>query len=83
MYKIIQRIGMTFLPPRVASWRYQRGSRSLAANLSGGDGNASSDSKPDSKNGELESEDIDVPDEIEEVIDELIQGLGVGDSIVR
>ena len=31
--KLIQRIGMTFLPPRVASWRYQRGQRSLSHNL--------------------------------------------------
>ena len=31
--KLIQRIGMTFLPPRVASWRYQRGQRSLSQNL--------------------------------------------------
>ena len=31
--KLIQRIGMTFLPPRVARWRYQRGKRSLADNL--------------------------------------------------
>ena len=34
--KLIQRIGMTFLPPRVASWRYQRGKRSLYDNLSVG-----------------------------------------------
>jgi tubulin-specific chaperone D len=32
--KLIQRIGMTFLPPRVAAWRYQRGKRSLSDNLS-------------------------------------------------
>ena len=31
--KLIQRIGMAFLPPRVARWRYQRGKRSLADNL--------------------------------------------------
>lgn len=31
--KLIQRIGMTFLPPRVATWRYQRGKRSLCDNL--------------------------------------------------
>ena len=31
--KLIQRIGMTFLPPRVALWRYQRGKRSLSDNL--------------------------------------------------
>ncbi len=27
--KLVQRIGLTFLPPKVASWRYQRGQASL------------------------------------------------------
>jgi hypothetical protein len=31
--KLCQRLGTTFLPPRVAKWRYQRGNRSLASNL--------------------------------------------------
>ena len=30
---LAHRIGCIFLKPRVAKWRYQRGSRSLAANL--------------------------------------------------
>jgi tubulin-specific chaperone D len=30
---LAQRIGCIFLKPRVASWRYQRGARSLASNL--------------------------------------------------
>ena len=34
--KIFQRIGMAFLPPQVASWRYQRGHRSLQLNLTDG-----------------------------------------------
>lgn len=32
--KILQRLGLVFLKPQLATWRYQRGSRSLAANLS-------------------------------------------------
>jgi hypothetical protein len=33
--KLMQRIGMIFLKPKLAPWRYQRGSRSLAENLKG------------------------------------------------
>ena len=31
--KLLQRVAMVHLPPRVAAWRYQRGSRSLEQNL--------------------------------------------------
>ncbi|XP_010147643.1 PREDICTED: tubulin-specific chaperone D-like, partial [Eurypyga helias] len=31
--KLVQRLGLTFVKPKVAKWRYQRGCRSLAANL--------------------------------------------------
>lgn len=31
--KLLQRIGLVFLPPHVVSWRYQRGNRSLLKNL--------------------------------------------------
>ena len=31
--KLFQRIGLVFLPPRLAKWRYQRGQRSLLDNL--------------------------------------------------
>lgn len=33
LVKIVQRLGLVFLRPQLAKWRYQRGSRSLAANL--------------------------------------------------
>ncbi|KAF5397755.1 tubulin-specific chaperone D [Paragonimus heterotremus] len=31
--KLIQRVGLLFCPPRITTWQYQRGSRSLADNL--------------------------------------------------
>lgn len=79
-------IGLTFLPPRLATWRYQRGNRSLTANLSAGDGKPSVTDPTQNANHISEndtSENIEVPDEIEEVIDQLIQGLGSNDGIVR
>ncbi|XP_056642378.1 tubulin-specific chaperone D [Diorhabda sublineata] len=82
VYKIIQRIGLTFLAPRIATWRYKRGNRSLAANLSSGDSTVSSTSNHIEE--EIDVEDtIEVPDEIEEVIDQLIQGLRNSDGVVR
>lgn len=82
VYKIIQRIGMTFLPPRMVAWRYQRGNRSLTANLSAGDSKKLTNEATKQVDN-VEEEEFDVPDEVEEVIDQLIQGLGCADSIVR
>lgn len=73
-------LGLIFLKPRVASWRYKRGNRSLAENLSAGDGKIF-DEKVE-KNIESD-DDIEVPDEIEEVIDELMIGLRNLDRVVR
>ena len=33
LMKLIQRIGLQFLPPKIPTWRYQRGHRSLLVNL--------------------------------------------------
>ncbi|EDW75811.1 uncharacterized protein Dwil_GK15140 [Drosophila willistoni] len=81
--KIIQRIGLVHLKPRIASWRYKRGTRSLATNLNqpgarGSDNAAESEANPD----ELEEE-IVVPDSIEEVIEELLQALRSGGNDIR
>jgi tubulin-specific chaperone D len=87
--KIIQRIGMVCLPPRIALWRYQRGSRSIMSNL--GHANTTAAPKPELQNmlkaedGPEEDEDpsIEVPEEIEEVIEELLQGLKSASSDIR
>jgi hypothetical protein len=77
--------GLTFLKMRVAVWRYQRGSRSLAANLSAGDSTAHAvvTQNPVPQNEEEMSEDFEVPDGIEEMIEELIQGLRDSDNVIR
>ncbi|CAG9762163.1 unnamed protein product [Ceutorhynchus assimilis] len=82
VYKIIQRIGLTFLPPRIAAWRYQRGNRSLLANLSAA-GDLSQSNLPSNNLAEQPEEELDVPEEVEEVIDQLIQGLRCVDNVVR
>ncbi|KAI8838863.1 tubulin folding cofactor D C terminal-domain-containing protein [Chytriomyces cf. hyalinus JEL632] len=92
--KLTQRVGLCFLKPKLAVWRYQRGSRSLAVNLAnigalngkepvtiavkGGLGVASN---PDNDDGD-EDED-DVPEEIEQVIQVMLNGLRDKDTIVR
>ena len=63
---------MTFVPPRVATWRYQRGSRSLAANLSDG---ASSTSKEAEKRNRGEEEKDKDQEKEEDLSDDLLDAL--------
>ncbi|XP_072299328.1 tubulin-specific chaperone D [Eucyclogobius newberryi] len=79
--KLTQRLGLTFLKPRLASWRYQRGSRSLAANLSMPQSNTVAVS-PNVEPQELD-EDYDIPEEVETVIEHLLVGLKDKETIVR
>ncbi len=86
--KLVQRLGLNFLKTKVASWRYQRGSRSLAVNLEGGQAKDGEGKNVPSSEGneELaaeEDEDYDIPDEIEEVIEEMLVGLRDRDTTVR
>lgn len=67
-------LGLIFLKPRVASWRYQRGSRSLLANLTAGQANQPVSTLVGTT--ENENEDDDVPEEIEQVLDEILKALG-------
>ncbi|KAM6904829.1 LOW QUALITY PROTEIN: tubulin-specific chaperone D [Xenentodon cancila] len=83
--KLTQRLGLTFLKPRLASWRYQRGSRSLATNLSmsqpGAD--AAADVAAAEMEMQQEEEDYDIPEEVETVIEHLLGGLKDKETIVR
>ncbi|XP_071329122.1 tubulin-specific chaperone D isoform X2 [Trachinotus anak] len=79
--KLIQRLGLTFLKPRLAAWRYQRGSRSLAANLSMSQSATATDAvTPDM---DTQEEDYDIPEEVETVIEHLLVGLKDKETIVR
>ncbi|XP_059235927.1 tubulin-specific chaperone D isoform X2 [Mustela nigripes] len=79
--KLVQRLGLTFLKPRVATWRYQRGCRSLAANLQ-----LCAQSQREAKT-QVETPDsdgdYDIPEEVESVIEQLLVGLKDQDTIVR
>ena len=81
--KLTQRVGLVFLVPKVASWRYMRGSRSLAQNLEKDVSNH--DEKPpevDKTESEGE-EDFDIPEEVEHVLELLIVCLKDKDTVVR
>ncbi|XP_061080401.1 tubulin-specific chaperone D isoform X2 [Conger conger] len=80
--KLVQRLGLTFLKPRLAKWRYQRGSRSLAANLSE-PSKASEAQNPQADSEPGPDEDYDIPEEIENVIEQLLVGLKDKETIVR
>ncbi|OWF45618.1 tubulin-specific chaperone D-like [Mizuhopecten yessoensis] len=79
--KVIQRLGLTFLKNRVAAWRYQRGSRSLADNLKQGYQHEKQSTVV--TNITQEDEEYDIPEEVEEVMEQLLSGLKDKDTVVR
>ncbi|KAJ3414764.1 hypothetical protein HDV05_006103 [Chytridiales sp. JEL 0842] len=84
--KLAQRIGLSSLKPKLAKWRYQRGNRSLAANLAktkGAPDSATATPKVPQLLAEDDEEDYDIPEEIEEIVELLLTGLRDKDTIVR
>ena len=86
--KLAQRIGMTYLPPRVAAWRYQRGQRSLVKNLGSEDQDkegAGADAGAEEEEEEEEEALADGADldELEGIIDHLLSSLNDKDTVVR
>ncbi len=92
--KLSQRIGLQYMPPRLVKWRYQRGQRSLLDNLSRAGVKAATEAKlAEKEDGEEEEQeeeddddedsDDDVPEEMEEVIEQLLIGLRDKDTVVR
>jgi hypothetical protein len=82
--KLTQRIAITLLPPRTASWRYQRGHRVLDLNFGS---ELAKNQKPaivDSAK-QLDTKDdlFDVPLLIDHCVDYLLRSLGDNDTVVR
>nr|CAB3266849.1 tubulin-specific chaperone D-like [Phallusia mammillata] len=77
--KLVQRLGMTLLKPKVATWRYKRGNRSLDDTL-----RLSNVPKPECVVvEEEEDEDYDIPDEVESVLELVLNALKDKDTVVR
>ncbi|GFR29007.1 tubulin-specific chaperone D [Trichonephila clavata] len=77
--KLIQRIGLSFLRVKIASWRYSRGKRSLADNLAYGDVGKQIPQHEESS----DDEEYDIPDDTEDIIEQLLVGLRDKDTIIR
>uniref|UniRef100_S4RVL6 Tubulin-folding cofactor D ARM repeats domain-containing protein n=1 Tax=Petromyzon marinus TaxID=7757 RepID=S4RVL6_PETMA len=91
--KLVQRIGLTFLKPKLAAWRYQRGSRSLLDNLQAPGQQQQQQQSPlivssqasaaPRANDDDDDEDDDIPEEMEGIIEHLLFGLKDKDTVVR
>uniref|UniRef100_A0A9J8B0H4 Tubulin-specific chaperone D n=1 Tax=Cyprinus carpio carpio TaxID=630221 RepID=A0A9J8B0H4_CYPCA len=81
--KVVQRLGLTFLKPRLAKWRYQRGSRSLAVNLAQSSVTGSVEATKTDLESVSQEEDYDIPEDVENIIEQLLVGLKDKETIVR
>ncbi|CAG8461477.1 14387_t:CDS:10 [Funneliformis mosseae] len=85
LVKLAQRFGMCYLKPKVASWRYQRGNRTLKDNLKVSSNNTTGINPSNihqslKEDGEEEGE---IPEQIEEIIEILLNGLRNNHTVVR
>ncbi|RHZ45413.1 hypothetical protein Glove_680g46 [Diversispora epigaea] len=84
LVKLAQRFGLCYLKPKVAAWRYKRGNRSLKDNL--GDNSKTTSIDPLNINQSLREvvdDDDEIPHQIEEIIEILLNGLRNKDTVVR
>ncbi|XP_076298707.1 tubulin folding cofactor D [Lasioglossum baleicum] len=72
--KIVQRIGLVLLGTRLASWRYQRTSRSICLQLSAKSPNSVENSE-EAMEVSVNHDEQDIPPAIEDIIEHLIQAL--------
>jgi hypothetical protein len=80
--KLIQRIGMTLLSPRNATWRYQKNYRTMNLQQSKKPLEEVSVDVVTSTTNQSE-ENIEIPEEIEEILDKMISFLSDKDTVVR
>lgn len=73
--KVVQRIGLVLLGTKLASWRYQRTSRPISLVPNSNINYNTIESVEDTKNIPLNHDDQDIPSTIEDIIEQLIQGL--------
>ena len=83
--KLATRVGLLLLHPKLVSWRYQRGARSLHANL----GEEAAPATPQAQQGADQADDTpddgddDVPEEMEAIFELLLSSLKDTDTVVR
>lgn len=73
--KVVQRIGLVLLGTKLASWRYQRTSRPISLVPNTNINYNTIENVEDTKNIPLNHDDQDIPSTIEDIIEQLIQGL--------
>jgi len=98
LVKLFARVGCSYLPPKIASWRYQRGRRSLLENLENtsnenetgnadggksGNGNGTDNAAGLRDRSQDDSDLFDVPDQVEDSMAQLIQALTDPATTVR
>ncbi|OAD56648.1 Tubulin-specific chaperone D [Eufriesea mexicana] len=73
--KIVQRIGLVLLGTKLASWRYQRTSRPIRLIVNTNTNSNTMEIIEDGKSVAFNHDDQDIPSTIEDIIEQLIQGL--------
>ncbi|UIZ27599.1 hypothetical protein KXD40_005842 [Peronospora effusa] len=88
--KIVQRLGLLHLPPKIRSWRYSRGLRSLELNVKSlglAESNTvistAQNSQGDGTDNDDDDDAFEVVEEMEQIVEVLLCGLRDKDTVVR